>query len=644
MVVALLACLAGCAEMQTQIKQDESRREFEQARQLIYRGEIDAGIAKLKTLTVVYPENAQYRNTLKLQQDAQIAGLLKKTEAYVEQDMSAEAEASYREILLLAPGNQRAKEGLDRLALKKKHAKILMNAQAAYDRGNVGIARNIVRAILAEDSINQAARALFEEMDKASTDKLNTVPKIVSAFQKPITLEMKDVPIKSVFEYIGKAAALNFTFDQELSSNLRTSVFLRDTPIEDAIQVILTSNQLGKKVLNSNTLMIYPLSRSQLYQELYVRSFYLNNMDAKDAMTLVKTILKVKDVYIDEKLNTLIIRDTAESIQIAEKLIASQDLVEPEVMLEVEVMEINHRNLEEIGIRYPTQAGLGVQGTTTANGVATSVPGRLTLAELKHFNSELGVFTITDPALVLNLLQQDTDTNLLANPKIRVKNRGKAKIHVGEKIPVLTSVANSTGFVSQTISYIEVGVKLDVEPTILLQDQVSIRIGLEVSNVIDQVRTDSGVLAYTIGTRNVKTTLQLKDGETQILAGLFKDDEQKISNNVPGLSNLPLIGRFFKNKNNDKRKSEIVLLITPHILHNIAPASATYTLFPSGTNQLNMSGNRGALQVMEAVNEVAPPIPTPEEVQENQAHTAQEFANQIQQQNIEMNSGYDDMQ
>ena len=497
---------------------------------------------------------------------------------------------------------------------------MLVNAQSAYDKQEPESAKIIVRTILAEDANHRAARTLYEQLDKQATNKKNSTPKIVSAFKKPITLEFKNAPIKSVFEYIGKAGKLNFTYDQELHDGLQTSIFLRDTPIQDAIEVILTTNQLGKKILNANTLLIYPLSRSQEYQELYVRSFYLNNMDPKRAMNLIKTVLKIKDVYIDEKLNTLVIRDTPETIQNAEKLIASQDLVEPEVMLEVEVMEINRRNLEEIGIRYPTQASVGVRGnaTNTSAGVVTT-PGQLTLAELKNFNSGLGVFTITDPVLALNLLQQNTDTNLLANPKIRVKNRDKARIHVGDKIPVLTSVANATGFVSQTVSYIEVGIKLDVEPTILLQDQVSIKVGLEVSNVTDQVKTDSGVLAYTIGSRNANTTLQLKDGETQILAGLFKDDEQRVSNQVPGLSSLPLIGRLFANKNNDKRKNEIVLLITPRILHNIAPANAVYTNFPSGINHSASPSRAPLQQVFEPADIVSPQVQIPETKQDRKS-------------------------
>ncbi len=330
----------------------------------------------------------------------------------------------------------------------------------------------------------------------------------------------------------------------------------------------------------------------------------------------------------------------------AEKLIASQDMIEPEVMLEVEVMEINRKNLEAIGIQYPTQVSVGVQGkSSTTDGVVNTTTGRLTIAELKNFNSGLGVFSVSDPLLALNLLQQATDTNLLANPQIRVKNREKAKIHVGDKIPVLTSVANATGFVSQTVSYIDVGIKLDVEPTILLRDEVSIKVGLEVSNVTDQVRTESGVLAYTIGSRNANTTLQLKDGETQILAGLFRDDSQNISNKVPGLSSLPFIGRLFSDKNNDRRKNEIVLLITPRILHNIAPANAVYTMFPSGINHTGgraVSAQEQQSPAQQAVAEpVQAPITMPQNIQAERAQVDQNFANQLLQPGAESNSKND---
>lgn len=601
-------------------------QEFNDARQMIAQGHLDAGTQKLAALVQQYPDNVHYRNTLKMHQDLKVAQRIKSAEVLLKKGDLNDAESQFQSILITAPENQRALNGLKKVAIAQKHQTLLNSAEQAYAEQDFNTARGLLRAILAEDTTHVEARTLFEKIDQQAMDKVNNVPQINSAFNQSVSLEFKNAPIKSVFEYIGKAGNLNFTFDRELSDSMLTSVILRNTPISDAIETILTTNQLGKKVLNENTLLIYPLSRSQQYQELYVRSFYLNNMDAEQAMVLVKTVLQVEEVYIDENLNTLVMRDTLDSIKTAEKLITSQDLVEPEVMLEVEVMEVNRRNLEEIGIRYPTQIALGVEGED-------EVPGRLSLTELKEFNSDLGVFSITDPALALNLLHRDTDTNLLANPKIRVKNRDKAKIHVGDKVPVLTSVSNSTGFVSQSVSYIDVGIKLEVEPTILIQNQVSIEVELEVSNIIDQVTSNSGVLAYSIGSRNAVTTLQLNDGETQVLAGLFTDDRQNNTYKIPGLSNLPFIGRFFTDISTDKQKSEIVLLITPRILHNIVPANSVYTAFPSGVSQAARSAQMPQARPMPPVaqNPMAPiVIQTEEDEQERNATTAEEFARQIQ--------------
>ncbi len=621
----LVLLLSGCSGLAPQ-KPTQNDIAFENAKQLIATGQFEAGLSQLQVLATQHPENAQYRNAFKMQQNLQLANWLNQADKHLAMAEFEAANAQYQQALAVDADNARAQTGLKQLATAQSHTAMLANAQTAFERDDLETAQNTARAILAENASHAGALSLFERIEKQQVEKKATSPKIKSAFQKPITLELKNVPIKTLFSLIGKTANLNFTFDAELRDDQQTSLFVRNTSIEDAIEVILTTNQLRKKVLNENTMLIYPISRGAEYEEQFVRSFYLNNIDAKRAMNLIKTVVKSKDVYIDEKLNTLVMRDSAEAIAVAEKLIASQDFADPEVMLEVEVMEINRRNLEEIGIKYPTQVGVGVQGKSGS----TPTPGRLSLAELKSFNSGLGVFTITDPAFTLNLLQQDTDTNLLANPKIRVKNRDKAKIHVGDKIPVLTSVANSTGFVSQTVSYIDVGIKLDVEPTIMLQNQVNIKVGLEVSNVTDQVKTDSGVLAYTIGSRNANTTLSLKDGETQILAGLFRDDIQNTANKVPGLSNLPLIGRLFTNKNNDKRKNEIVLLITPRILHNISPAKSIYTSFPSGINHGVGQPNNRTYQAAEPVIYQAPqPAQTPQVVQTEKARVDADFANQL---------------
>ena len=604
---------------------------LEQARIYAARGQDEEAIRLLQPLVEANPRQPQYKNWLSLLQEKKLQKQLQQADSLLATQQFDAASAMYLQVLQEAPNNRAASDGVQKVQSARQHAAQIEQVKIAIAAEDWAGAEFGLRSILAEQPAHAEARQLFEQLEHKKNEKSSVVRPLQSSLKKKVTLELKNTPVKQAFEYIGKVGNLNFSFDQELNEGIRVNVLLRDTPIEQALEVILTSHQLGKKLLNSNTLLIYPQARAAQYEELFVRSFYLTHMDAKRALNMMKTVLRASDVYIDEKLNTLVIRDTLDRIKVAEKLIASQDLNEPEVMLEVEVMEINRRNLENLGIQYPSQIGIGVQGNAAGNGSGTQPQaGKLTLTELRNFNGNLGVFTINDPALVLNLLHQDTDTNLLASPKIRVKNRDRAKIHVGDKIPVLTSVASAQGFVSQNVNYIEVGIKLDVEPVIQMQDQVSIKVGMEVSNITDQVTTSSGVLAYTIGSRNANTTLQLRNNETQILAGLFRDDEQKTQRKVPGLANLPLIGRLFSNNNQDKRKNEIVLLITPRIMHNLSPASSVYSLIPSGiaatANPIGAGGAR-AVQASEPVSSA--PAVTPQTTQSNNMRNDSGFANQM---------------
>jgi len=627
----LLGCpliLASCSNLLP--AQQTGDATLEQARLYAARGQDDEAIQLLQPLVDAYPRQPQYKNWLTLLQEKKLQKQLQQADSFLLAQQYDAAAEGYQQVLQVVPNNRAASDGLQKVQLARQHAAQLAQVKLAITAEDWAGAEFGLRSILAEQPAHAEARQLFEQLEQKKNERSSVVRPLQSALKKQVTLELKNTPIKNAFEYLGKAGGLNFSFDQELNEGIRVNVLLRDTPIEQALEVILTSHQLGKKVLNSNTLLIYPQGRAAQYEELFVRSFYLTHMDAKRALNMMKTVLRASDVYMDEKLNTLVMRDTMDRIKVAEKLIASQDLNEPEVMLEVEVMEINRRNLENLGIQYPTQIGVGVQGNAAGNTSGTQPQaGKLTLTELRNFNGNLGVFSISDPAIVLNLLHQDTDTNLLASPKIRVKNRDRAKIHVGDKIPVLTSVASAQGFVSQNVNYIEVGIKLDVEPVIQMQDQVSIKVGMEVSNITDQVTTSSGVLAYTIGSRNANTTLQLRNNETQILAGLFRDDEQKTRRKVPGLGNLPLIGKLFSSNNEDKRKNEIVLLITPRIMHNLSPASSVYSLIPSGIAATANPVGAGARAVQSSEPVPAAPAVTPQSTQSSNARNDSGFASQM---------------
>ena len=187
-----------------------------------------------------------------------------------------------------------------------------------------------------------------------------------------------------------------------------------------------------------------------------------------------------------------------------------------------------------------------------------------------------------DPATV-TARKTDTDANLLANPRIRARNHEKAKILIGERVPNITTTATSTGFVAESVNYVDVGLKLDVEPTIYLDGDVAIKVALEVSSIISQLETKAGSVAYQIGTRTAQTVLRLKDGENQVLAGLINDEDRRSANKVPGLGELPVVGRLFGEQADDASKTEIVLSITPHIVRNIRRPEAALIEFDSGT-------------------------------------------------------------
>jgi general secretion pathway protein D len=316
---------------------------------------------------------------------------------------------------------------------------------------------------------------------------------------------------------------------------------------------------------------------------------------------MVRSLAKTRDLYVDEKLNLLIVRDTPEAVRMVEKLIAAQDLGEAEVMLEVEVLEVGQNTLTQIGIDWPNSASLSVIG-------AAGVPGQITGTEAQNLGSGNWRITVTDPLLALHLRESAGRSNLLANPRIRVKNKEKARIHIGDKVPVITTTAGSTGFVSEAVNYLDVGLKLEVEPLVSLEDEVGIKVGLEVSNISQEVKTTGGTVAYRVGTRNAATALRLRDGETQVLAGLITDEDRRTASKVPGVSSLPVVGRLFSNNGETLNKTEIVLLITPRVIRNIERPGARIEEFNSGTELEVGRGGAGAAVSIPPVIAPKPPV------------------------------------
>jgi general secretion pathway protein D len=427
-------------------------------------------------------------------------------------------------------------------------------------------------------------------------------PRLKTASTQPISLELRDVALRTVFDMISRATGVSFVFDQAVRADQRTTIVVRNAAPEELIRLVLATNQLEQKIVNETTVLVFPNTPQKLreYQELVVKSFYVANADVRQTANMIRTMLKTRDIFVDEKVGLLVIKDTPNAVRLAERLIAAQDLAEPEVMLQVEVLEMSRSRLLELGVNFPDSVAWSLVG-------AAGVPGVVSLPEWLNRGSEIVQLRFTDPLFLVSFLQQDGITNVLANPRIRVKNKEKARVHIGDRVPVITTTAAATGgFVSESVSYLDIGLKLEVEPFIYLDDEVGIRVGLEVSNIAREIRTvGSNTLTYQIGTRNATTMLRLRDGETQILAGLINDEDRQNIDKVPGLGDLPVAGRLFSHNRENRVKTEIVLLITPRLVRTLARPDARTMEFAAGT-EASAGGPVGPVPF------VLPPQPQPQ--------------------------------
>ncbi|NOU25005.1 MAG: general secretion pathway protein GspD [Methylotenera sp.] len=568
-LLLLIIMLLGCANNQA----------FTKAKMTFEQGDTKAGLQQLKKLVGENPENLEYKNFYYKQREATVHKLLQNADNARVNEHWEDAEGIYNNVLEIDEANSRAQDGLRATAVENTMGAKLNEASDLLNDDQTEAAKEKVRQVLNEQPTNLKAKKMYAAIEKKLRENNGYYSKVLSKFKTPVSLELKDAYVKTVFELISKAAGVNFVLDKEIKPDARVSIFVKHTTIDDALKNILASTQLSKKILNENTVLVYPNSKKSEYEEIMVKTFYLTNVEPKKAEELIKTVVKTKDIFVDEKLNILVMRDTYDAIRSAEKLINSYDIGDPEVLLEVEVLEISNTLASELGLRWPNQLSVGIKGAAGN--------GQLRFDEVNNFKSNMARLSITDPTLVLTLRGTEGGSNLLANPHIRVKNHKKAKVHIGDRVPVITNTSTSTGFVSESVSYLDVGLKLDVEPSIMINDEVSIDVGLEVSNIVSEVVTKSGSLSYRLGTRNATTTLRLKDGETQVLAGLINNEERISADRVPGLASLPIIGRLFSSKNKSNNKTEIVLLITPKIIRNISPTESSLAEFSLGTESGN---------------------------------------------------------
>ncbi|MBL8466908.1 secretin N-terminal domain-containing protein [Methyloversatilis discipulorum] len=583
LLFAALLALAGCA----------TNKAFEDGKQALMAGEQERALGLFEQAAKQSPDNAEIRATLFRQREVTIARLLAQADAARMAGNREAAAAVLDRVLAMDARNPRAISMRDQLLRGVRHDAMVAEANAMFVRKDVSGAEARVRNVLAQDASHAGARELLRQIEE-TRPKQQAPAALGDMFQKTVTLEFRDTSMRNVFEAIARSTGINFVFDKDVRPDIKVTLFVRNTTVAEVMRLILITNQLERSVLSENTVLIYPNTAAKVreYKELITRTFFLVNAEAKQVQNLIKTVIKTKDIYIDERLNVIVMKDTVDAVRLAEQLVESVDVAEPEVMLEVEVLEVSSNKMKELGIDFPDQIGYGIltpnisNSVSTAAGITTTTTlgGQLLQGNinLKDTNG-LVVPYVTNPGLILNLKATDGAANLLANPRIRVKNKEKAKVHIGEKLPVFTTTSTANVGVSASVTYLDVGLKLDVEPLIHPEDDVDIKMTMEVSSIVKEVTGPQSSLAYQVGTRSTATALRLKDGETQILAGLISDEERTSASRLPGLGHLPLIGKLFSSERGSNNKTEIVLLITPRIVRNLSRPAHIAPALPAGT-------------------------------------------------------------
>jgi general secretion pathway protein D len=562
-----LGLLSGCATYL------EERR----ADRLLADGQVDAGLASLAELAKTDPTG--FRLKYIQTRDGVLRDLLQKARRFASQKKTQEARETFEAMLRLDPHSDAALAGIAALSREARESEQMARAKTSLDQGDPEAALRSLNELLLENPGQAEALRQRQDIEIERNRGLASEPVLAESLRKPVTLELRDVGIQTVLEILSRTSNVNFVLDKDVKSDIKTTIFAKDTTVEDALNLVLRTSQLNKKVLNESTLLIYAdiEEKRKRYEDLVMRTFYLKNADPKKVQEMVRTLVAPQSMFMDDRLKMLIVRDKLQVIAAIERLIATYDMADPEVVLEVEILELNENGLLNAGVQVPDRLAASVYGRA-------GMAGQLTVDELKHLGKGNFQLFLPDPLLVLHLKQTRSDAKTLANPRIRVSNRHKAKVLIGDKVPVITTTVNQSSSAStESISYLDVGLKLEVMPEIHVDGEVTMAVDLEVSNVVKEIRSTTGLLAYQIGTRNANTVLRLRDGETQVLAGLLKDEQNHNAAGIPGVGQVPGVGRLFSNQTSTHGRSEIVLLITPRVVRAMPTPPAHAVEFASGT-------------------------------------------------------------
>jgi general secretion pathway protein D len=423
--------------------------------------------------------------------------------------------------------------------------------------------RSLKTALRARVAVAQDGKTQLQSLIERTRDLPPLGLDLPADAKMPDSLVFRDASSRDVFTALARFAGVSIVFDPAFRDAPLT-IDLRKSTLEQALASVSGSTRNFYRITAPRTITIVPdtPAKRREYEEEVVRTFYLSNADLKETIDLLRIVIDARRISSIAGTNAIALKDTPERVAAAGKLIAAIDKARPEVVIDVEVMEVNRGRLKEYGIQIASPGSPGLDGA-----VAVNRPGGITVRDLQTLTSA-DVFLTSFPALFYRLLKSDSNSRVLANPQLRAIEGTAAQARFGERVPVPSTTFQpiATGGVNQqpVTSYVyeNIGVNIDITPRTHHNDDVSLALKVEVSAISGE---GYGGLP-TFGNRSVNTIIRLRDGETSVLAGLIRDEERTSLDGIPGLSDIPYVGRLFAHNKTERIESDIIITLTPHIV------------------------------------------------------------------------------
>ena len=404
----------------------------------------------------------------------------------------------------------------------------------------------------------------LEELKKKTRDQPAQPPALSPRSKEAISLDFpKPVSIFDIYRALAKAFGINVLFDPALKDQ-ELAIELRDVTAQTALETLMRAAGHFYKVVDEHSIIIAadnPQNRKN-YEDLVIQTFFLSNAETKDVLTLLRSLIGAKNIATNEELNAITIRDTADKVKVAQRMIEGIDKSRSEVIVDVELIEVDTNRIRELGVSLSQN-----QITQTLD---MGEDAKIHLSDLKYLNQSSWILTI--PSIIYDFVKTNADAQLLAKPQIRISEGEKGKVHIGDRVPIPVTSFNSAQTSGGNIipitsfQYQDVGIKIDIEPRVHHNKEVTLKLQIEVSQITGYQDGGGGQKQPIIGTRTIESTIRLKDGETNFLAGLIRTDEVQGETGIPGLSDIPIIGRLFGKTSSNIKRSDVMLTLTPHII------------------------------------------------------------------------------